>query len=133
MAGTSSVTERISFASKTSRSLTKQEVRDAERLCCIGQKGLDEATGRLIDGAEHGTVSQHASADGTPMSVSVRVQASLPSGTTVQRRGKATHEFLSAVQFARSANAAGDVESVADIRPPRPLTNGKKAQHIFEA
>ena len=127
------VAELVRYIGKCSRALTWPETRQAHRLYEVGRALGERRLAQVVARSGGGPCLQSNSADGTPIQASSAARGSLPSGTTVWRSGKATHEFLAAAQFVRTEDPAGAVETGVDIRDPRPLTNGKKAEHIFES
>ncbi len=87
----------------------------------------------LVEAARGLPVATSKSCDGTPMRVAHRVSKKLPSGRSVETRGRAGHEFLVGNQFVR-ANIPGEGwrtrvvlgEAVA-------LQHGKSARAILGA
>jgi hypothetical protein len=113
--------------------LENPERAKAEKAAEVFKHTCREAANRLVADASHGPILQSCSADGTPIEVSQRAAAVLPSGRIVRRSGKASHEFLVAVQFNRFSDSDGSWPTCAVTGDPRPLTLGKSADRIFEA
>jgi hypothetical protein len=125
--------EVIQHYAKASASLSREEVRQVQRICEISKQVSKDSIARCIDASEHRPILHSCSADGTPIQVSLEVQQHLPNGRIIRRAGKAAHEFLVGNQFARYLDEYGKAHTSIGVRDPIPLTEGKGHLAIFSA
>ena len=123
----------IKKVSRPTHTLERKDTFELDRACEVAKDVCKVAAERLIAAADADPCLQSCACDGTPISVSVEVSASLPSGRVVRRRGKASHEFLVTSEFVRRAPPVGLPTTVFGTTEPVPLTNGKTADRVFEA
>ncbi|CAK0861146.1 unnamed protein product [Prorocentrum cordatum] len=125
--------ESITRFAKASHSLNRDEITQVQTVCEVAKEVCRRAVAAVVRDAEHGACLQSCSSDGTPIQVSQRVSARLPSGKVVKRFGRSSHEFLVGVQLVRHVAPSGELRTAAQIRDPVPLTHGKTAPRQFEA
>lgn len=118
---------------ESSLSTSPFDAKQMPRLCEIGKAYLQRKAKELVANAVQAPVLSHYSADGTPLSTKRKVNAKIKDGLTVKRYGKETEEFLVQHGYIRTLDVFGHASTVAILRDPLPLTNGKGALATFSA
>jgi hypothetical protein len=88
----------------------------------VGQKYQRILIRRAVHAARGAPMLMSYSADGTPALLKHQVKQQSPSGSSVLRSGKASHELLVQTLFCRRVDGTGKVHTVALLHPPVPLT-----------
>ena len=118
---------------KASRSLSRDEDRDLAHAAEASKKLLHEKRIDVVRQANGEPMLQSCQADGTPIVVSESLAATMPSGRTIRRSGRASHEFLVACEMTRHIATDGKSNSTIFVKEPTPLTNGTCTDQIVEA
>ena len=126
------IKERIIFFARASSSLSFPDRKRCDKLCEVGKASLKQLRSCIIASSDDDPIMQNCSADGTPISVSHSVLASIPHHPVVKRSGRKCSEFLTSCEFTRSISSDGGVQTVVNTEDPRPLQNGKSTARIFE-
>jgi len=127
------MSEPISLCAKAGGALSRDQARLCDQVCEAAKEVCKQTTANLVASCEHEPCLQSCACDGTPIQVSLEMQAHLPNGRLIKRGGKASHEFLVASQFTRFVNAKGEALTALLVRDPLPLTHGKAVLRIVEA
>ena len=118
---------------ESSLSTSPLDAKHMPRLCELGKAYLQQKARELVANAAQAPVLSHYSADGTPLSTKRKVNASMKKGFSVKRYGRETEEFLVQHGYIRTVDAFGHASTVALLREPLPMTNGKGALATFSA
>ena len=110
-----------------SGALTHGDVHKIGLLAEVGQRYQRILIRKAVHAAQGAPMLMSYSADGTPALLKHQVKQQNPSGSSVLRSGKASHELLVQTLFCRRLDGMGKSHTVALLHAPVPLTNGKSA------
>jgi len=110
-----------------SGALTHGDVQRIGLLAEVGQQYQRILVRKAAHAAKGAPMLMSYSADGTPALLKHQVKQQSPSGSSVLRSGRASHELLVQTLFCRRVDGTGKVHTVALLHAPVPLTNGKTA------
>ena len=116
--------------SRCTRALSSVEARQVARVAEVSKEVLRVGVRAFVGKVDPEPCSRSTSSDGTPITVSHRIAAELPSGRVYRRSGKACHEFQVGLSFYKSSDPA--VHPRVLLRELVPMTHGKKALAEFE-
>ena len=117
---------------KLTRSLSRHEDQVLDQLLEVVKQHLKDKCLRLVQTNQHDAVLWSYSADSTPLRTST-TQVSSHAGLTVTRKGKVLHDFLLQRGLLRARPAGGEDQLAFLFTDVLPMTEGKKAGHLFSA
>ena len=94
-------------------------------VCEVGKATLASRVRRFVKECAHEPCRRSTSSDGTPITVSHRVEAELQHGCIIRRSGKACHEFQVGLSIYKCVDP--DLHPRMSLREPMPMTHGKTA------
>ena len=123
----------IATLSRASGALSPNEANAIQKVAEVGKEVLGSAFQDLVIIVAGSPVLTSKSADGTPITVVKRVDATMPGGKKIRRTGRECHEFLVKNQFGRALMPDGKTLTRVMLQDPLPLTHGKTSSAMFEA
>lgn len=122
----------LSFA-KAARVLDKEESNIVSKLCEIGKSFLWSKARALVAGSGGRAILYSYGSDGTPLLTRETISAKTSSHQRVTRKAGDGTEFLVERAFFLTSSPSGEPVATCLFRDPRPLLEGKTAQHLFGA